>query len=310
MVADFLRCQAALPTESVSIDTLEPADSPRLAGENDEHIRTLAVSEAVLPPIVVHRSTMRVIDGMHRLNAAILRGQDAVEVCFFDGDKEAAFVLAVHANVSHGLPLSLADRTAAAHRILDVFPHWSDRKIAEFAGLSPKTIGTIRAKSTEEIPHTTTRMGRDGRVRRIDAGHHRIDIGPTEHASCLPPGADPTEVARRTPPPSTAEPPATSAATINPKTAYLVPLQRRLSSPGDASSLVSALRKDPSLRFNDSGRLLLRLLDSHSLPAQTWAQLVSAVPPHCADRVAELALHYSVAWHSFASRLAERRTGN
>ena len=59
----------------VPVELLRHADSPRLDGESPDHIRTLAESGSDLPPILVHRETMRVIDGMHRLRAAILNGQ-------------------------------------------------------------------------------------------------------------------------------------------------------------------------------------------------------------------------------------------
>ncbi|MFD1048734.1 serine hydrolase, partial [Kibdelosporangium lantanae] len=95
--------------ERVPIDSLLPADSPRLSGESMEHARMLAASEAELPPIVVHRPTRRVIDGMHRLKAAALRGQDDILVRFYEGDDEDAFIVAVETNIAHGLPLSLAD---------------------------------------------------------------------------------------------------------------------------------------------------------------------------------------------------------
>src|SRR4051812_30365190 len=80
------------------ISTLLPADSPRLAGEDMQHARLLADSDAELPPILVHRKTMRVIDGMHRIRAAVLRGEDKIKAKLFDGCEEAAFVLAVEAN--------------------------------------------------------------------------------------------------------------------------------------------------------------------------------------------------------------------
>jgi hypothetical protein len=92
-----------------------PADSPRLGGENRDHIRLLADATAPLPPILVHRSTMRVIDGMHRLRAAMLRGATEIAVEFFDGTEAEAFARAVRENVAHGLPLSRSDREAA-HR--------------------------------------------------------------------------------------------------------------------------------------------------------------------------------------------------
>ena len=58
----------------VDIAALRPADSPRLAGCSEEFVRSLASSGAHLSPIVVHRATMRVVDGSHRLKAAVLRG--------------------------------------------------------------------------------------------------------------------------------------------------------------------------------------------------------------------------------------------
>src|SRR5262245_43617336 len=73
--------------EMVPLRQLLPADSPRLVGEDAKHIRVLAESEAVLPPILVHRATMRVVDGMHRVGAARLRGREAIEVRFFDGSE-------------------------------------------------------------------------------------------------------------------------------------------------------------------------------------------------------------------------------
>ena len=57
-----------------------------------EHIRSLAELQDELPPILVHRTTMRVIDGMHRLKAAILRGERTIEATFYDGDDAEAFV--------------------------------------------------------------------------------------------------------------------------------------------------------------------------------------------------------------------------
>jgi hypothetical protein len=38
-------------------------------------------------------------------------------------------------NAAHGLPLSLADRKAAARRILGSYSDWSDRSIAAIAGI-------------------------------------------------------------------------------------------------------------------------------------------------------------------------------
>src|ERR1044072_4324236 len=102
------------PVIKIRISDLQPAESPRIEGENREHVQLIAESDDIQPPIIVHRATMRVIDGMHRVRAAELRGRTEIDARFFDGATLDAFVLAVHANVTHGLPLSLADRLQAA----------------------------------------------------------------------------------------------------------------------------------------------------------------------------------------------------
>ncbi|RZQ61537.1 streptomycin biosynthesis protein [Amycolatopsis suaedae] len=151
----------------VPIENVARADSPRSRGVDPAHARVLAERAGELDPILVHRATMRVIDGAHRLEAARLTGARTIRVRFFDGSEADAFVQSVRANVAHGLPLSLADRKAAAARIVGSHPQWSDRMIAEVTGLAHKTVGAVRRKSTGENPQSATRVGRDGRVRRL-----------------------------------------------------------------------------------------------------------------------------------------------
>ncbi|MEV1062708.1 ParB/RepB/Spo0J family partition protein [Streptomyces sp. NPDC050263] len=162
------------PAEKVPIRSLRLADSPRLTSMSDEHAHLLAATETELPPILVHRETRGVIDGMHRLHAARLRGDEEIEVRYFDGDARDAFVLAVQANIMHGLPLSAAERTRAARRIIGTHQHWSDRVIAEAVGLSAKTVASVRRSSTEENPQSNRRVGKDGRVRPVDGAAGRL----------------------------------------------------------------------------------------------------------------------------------------
>ena len=124
------------PSGTVPLSRLVTGDSPRLCGENSSHARMLASLRDALPPIIVHRPTMRVIDGMHRLRAARLHGADKIKVRFVDGDEASTFVLAVRLNVTHGLPLALKDRKAAADRIISSYPRWSDRVIASVTVLA------------------------------------------------------------------------------------------------------------------------------------------------------------------------------
>src|SRR5262249_21779584 len=139
-----------IPVEQVQLSSLAPPDSPRLAGENPHHTRVLAQLDAQFPPILVHRGSMKIIDGLHRFRAADLKGQRQIDVRFFDGSEDDAFVLAVTSNISHGLPLSLADRRAAALRILVSHPNWSDRAVAATTRLAPRTVSRIRAAAQLE----------------------------------------------------------------------------------------------------------------------------------------------------------------
>ena len=83
------------------IADLRPADSPRLDGVDLAHALRLAEVPAELPPILVHRQSLRVIDGSHRVRAARHRGQERIEAVLVDCDPPEAFVLAVEANVAH-----------------------------------------------------------------------------------------------------------------------------------------------------------------------------------------------------------------
>ncbi len=259
----------------VPIALLAQADSPRTGGVDAEHVRQLAEVAGDLPPIVVHRSTMQVIDGMHRVHAALARGQNSVRVRFFDGDAAEAFVLAVESNIGHGLPLTLSDRRAAAARIARSYPYWSDRRIAATAGISPKTVAAVRARSAEEIPRSRVRVGLDGRVRRL----------PTPDAD----RCDVTDTPARRQPDTPVKKPAVGrvADTSGPQ----------------ATALIQALRRDPSLRFSETGRTLLRLLDLHIVQSSTWGSMADSVPPHCTEIVAELARTSAVTWQLFADSL-------
>jgi len=70
--------------------------------------------------------------------------------------------------------------------------------------------------------------------------------------------------------------------------------------PGTA---LRVLRNDPTIRYADSGRQLLRMLDG---PTAEWRELVDAVPSHCAGLVIEAVLDCIRAWHGVAEHLGKR----
>ncbi|HEY2577242.1 MAG TPA: ParB N-terminal domain-containing protein [Streptosporangiaceae bacterium] len=317
----------AAPMVTVAVGSLRAAaSSPRLSGESMEHIRLLAQSNVLLPPIIVHRETMRVIDGMHRLGAARLRGEQEIQARFYDGTAADAFVLAVKANRAHGLPLSLADRKAAAARIIASHPQWSDRGIAEVTALSHKTVGAIRRRLDGEIPQVDARMSQDGRMRPINAA-----VGRSRAAELLKarPGASLRQVA--------------AAAGISPETARdvrtrlrnggdpLLPRQRdgrrpgplssaltfrrdgiqaaRAGNTGGPASIARKLRRDPALRSCPSIQALVRLLALNSSDPAQWEQLAVAVPSRWAAPVATAAAECAQAWNAFAVQVRQHAAG-
>ncbi|MFJ6700830.1 ParB and winged helix-turn-helix domain-containing protein [Streptomyces sp. NPDC091272] len=302
----------------VPIGVLRPADSPRM-GENLQHARTLGASGS-LSPILVHRPTMRVIDGMHRLRAAIMQQQDVIEAQFFDGTPEEAYVLAVRSNMSHGMPLTLAERAAAAARIMITHPHWSDRAISSVAGLDPKTVGALRRRGAEASPGPAVRVGQDGRLRPVNPASGRQAAG---RLLAKDPDASLRDIARRAGiSPGTVRdvrdrlargedpvPPALRAPTgarpapapRPPRATTRTPWPAGAPAATDLASVVVSLRKDPSLRQTESGRLLLRLLEMHLTPQ--WRRITESVPPHRAGMVATAALECAKAWQEFAEKI-------
>ncbi|MCP2250041.1 ParB/RepB/Spo0J family partition protein [Lentzea aerocolonigenes] len=285
----------------VDIATLRPADSPRLAGCSEDFVRSLASSGAHLSPIVVHRATMRVVDGNHRLKAAVLRGCRSVEVEYVDGPAEDVFGLSVSLNVS---TLSTADREAAARRLLRSHPQWSDRAIAASTGLAAKSVGVLRRAVGGQA---AVRVGRDGKVRPVNSAAGRRLAG---QLISQRPDASLRDIAR--------------AAGVSPGTVRDV--RRRLNAGMDPvpermrtaerttvpvvradvrapGATLPILRRDPSLRFTEHGRLVLRWLEAHAVSSGEWSAVASGVPSHCRELVAEMARGCAEAWAQMAEAL-------
>jgi len=229
------------------------------------------------------------------------RCEEHVKVRYFDGTDDDAFLLAVMANAKYGLPLSLADRTAAAARIVLTHPDWSDRAISAAVGLAHKTVAAVRLRVQQEDAVGVKRRGRDGRLRPVSAAAGRLR---------------PAEILARNPGATLQE--LSAEAGIALATAKDVrdrvrrgddPLSFRQrsgqpdwhvdSDPDDAGAtaeierasrylhtILHALQRDPSLWRNELGRKVLRMLGSHSLSSEEWQSFISTVPLHCSAALA------------------------
>lgn len=283
------------------VAVLRDQPSVRVNGVNEDHVLVLAELPGGLPPIVVHRTSLRVIDGMHRVRAARLRGDQHISAVLVDGDDAEALVLAVRLNTRHGLPLSRRDRRAAVERLLDARPEWSDRRIAAVVGVSHKTVGAVRRRSTGETAQTNTSVGRDGRARPRDASVGRA------HAAALleqQPDASTREIARRVglSPSTVLDVRRRRAAGLDAVRASRSAGSAAPAGPAELARCLAALRGDPALRYSLAGRTLLRLLSAMG-DVEAPDVVASAVPAHVRSLVAELARDSADRWMRVALRL-------
>lgn len=326
----------------VRISDLVVAGSPRSESESAEHARMLADSDAELPPVIVHASTMRLIDGAHRVKAALIRGDTEIAARFYEGSDRDAFALAVAANIQHGLPLTRRERTDAAERVITSHPQWSDRAVAAVTGLAADTVRRIRSRASAGNAQLHDRMGRDGRIRPVSSADGRIRAAQyiTDHpqaslrevatASGLSPGTvrDVRKRLRQNQDPVPAGQRRTKA--TGPSPAHAVPAERTgrqsaavkappeqagsrepvevppTTRPSPPHAPLSALRRDPSLRHSEAGRLLLRLLDNRLLSQAHGDELIASLPQHSLGNLSAAARECAHLWAEFSKRLDRR----
>jgi hypothetical protein len=231
-----------------------------------------------------------------------------IDVRFFHGSEADVFLLSVLANNKHGLPLSRDDRVAAARRIFTTHPEWSDRMVASLTGLSPRRVAEMRNQISQGAPQPTRRIGRDGRSRPVDSTQGRQRAAEIIRQN---PAASLRQIAR-----TAGISPATVADVRNrldcgdspvpqgplsekaddkvlavPATVHRNDKGRAVAP--DLNSILDRLRRDPSLRFSDTGRSLLRMFD----------EVLHNLPPHCRTIMAELSCGYAQVLQAFGDEL-------
>jgi hypothetical protein len=316
----------------VPIDSLTPGPYLRRSGTNAGHVQLLlgAASASELPPILVQEHGWRVIDGLHRIEAAKLRGDRTIAARFLDCTDEEALVLAIKSNTTHGLPLSKADRTEGAKRVLASHPDWSDRAIAGITGLSAKTVASLRNRSTDAPPFGGKRLGRDGRRRPVTAGEGRrraaeyisahpeaslrqiaretdVSLGTVHDVSArIRRGMDPERNGRRRPPePPVTEPAAEIAPTPLGGTALV--RRRRAEVPRVWSAISTKVANDPAIRYTEGGKEFLRWMAMRTAQPNGWKEFIDAIPPHWLGVLAPIADSISEEWSTFAEQLRNRQ---
>jgi ParB-like chromosome segregation protein Spo0J len=274
-----------------------------------QHVAALAEVLGDVPPILVQASTLRVIDGVHRVLAARSIGQTTIRAVLFEGDEIAAHIEAVHRNVRHGKPLTLAEREAAATKFLDLVPEWSDRRIATVSGISPKTVARLRERATADSAQLRARVGRDGRVRAVDSSEVRRRV---IEALRDDPEASTRAIARLT---------RASQATVRDVRARLARGENGLLSVVEPRRKRSAPAAEPEPEPEDgpgagAGAELesakavsdefVEWFAARDLEDADWQRYVDAIPISRVYEVADRCRRRSESWRAFATALEDR----
>jgi hypothetical protein len=225
---------------------------------------------------------------------------------------------------------SVAERRAAAARMLCASPAQSDREVGRVVGLCAGTVSAVR-RTLGERRAAHVRVGGDGRARPVSAVEGRraaarlvaerpdiplraiaqatgISLG-TAHdvrrrvLAGLPPVPAGRTASTQPRHPSAedashgAAPPAPArASTVAPHPASSsIPPAARRALRDDPIAVLDALRRDPALRYTETGRMILRRLDAQLLAAGELIELCARVPPHCGDQVEALLRHMGAA---------------
>ncbi len=283
--------------EEVLIERLRFGLSPRTQFCDARHVAALAEVIDEVPPIVVHASTLRVVDGVHRVHAARALGRATIRAVLFDGNEADAHIEAVRSNVAHGKPLSLTEREAAAQRILELVPDWSDRRIAVVSGLSPKTVARLRDRATVDSAQSRARVGRDGRFRPVDPSEVRRRVADVVRSE---PDASTRSIATRT---------GASQATVR-------DVRQRLSR--GASELLAApgrrrKRKQSATSGGDPPSPpevvpseFAAWFEQRSIEDVDWQRFVRDLPISRVYEVADACRRHSASWRAFAIALEDR----
>lgn len=293
----------------VAISELRSGPSPRRE-ISFRQVATLAELDGDWEPILVQRSTLVVVDGRHRLAAAKRLGHRTVRVRFFDGTDADARVEAIRLNVRHGVPLTLAERTAAAHDLLALHPMWSDRQLGSVCALSPRTIARLRADVAPARPHLVTaddaapdkRVGKDGRRYPVAASVQREEIrrlleqdrSASLRSIASRVGASPETVrsVRKTMAAQADRPPVTALATV------------AEAPPAPAGG--QAWSGDTACGSTDAGREFAQWFDEHRLDEAVIAAMADAVPLSRVYGVIDESRRRMAFWESFAKALQGR----
>lgn len=154
----------ALGTQPCDAVVIDPAIYPRAGGVQAETVARYADAIAAgddLPPVILERGTLRLLDGHHRLAARIRLGLAEVGVTEHDVPAGwTAKLYAAHLQSTHGLPLVEQDEKALA------------REMYEQSEVAAATVAKALGRSRRTVDGWVTDLAEDRRA----AEEHQRDV--------------------------------------------------------------------------------------------------------------------------------------
>lgn len=116
-----------------------------------EYAELMSGGYGAFPPVEVFRvdSQLVVVDGFHRVHAALKADLKAIPANIRDGSADDALLFSVKANATHGLRRTNEDKRRAVEMLLDhpTFGKLGKEKLAALAGVSkPTVIDVVRRR--------------------------------------------------------------------------------------------------------------------------------------------------------------------
>jgi uncharacterized ParB-like nuclease family protein len=151
----------------------------------------LILAGVELPPVDVFHDgkDLWLADGFHRYHGAKGAGKDDIKCNVHRGTARDAILFAIGANHAHGLMRTDDDKWNAVTALLndEEWVLWSDRRIAEAAGVGSDLVGTVRKQlslNDSSSPAAKTKdepkLGKDGKKRKPRAA---APAAPVEQAA-------------------------------------------------------------------------------------------------------------------------------
>lgn len=291
-----------------------------------------------VPPILVRETAKgwSLVDGQHRLAAAKEAGRPTIRATVVALDDAEALEAAIEANTTHGKPLSLVERKAAARTLVES-TKFSDRRIASICSIDERTVAAMRPadRPTAGNGAVGRSEGSDGKQRPASpeaakAQREAIarmldehpDLSANEIARRLGCSAmtvlavrkereAPSEGAAATPPAASATPteqPGDACVTPSPALGLAPPI------PDDAPTTAGELldpcpvpgewRKHPAMKRTNATRDAALILDRR-MPrdSEPVAAVAAGIPPELAPGLIREAHHAARFWTELADAL-------